>query len=106
MRWLWSASPPRRARSNNCRYFNFWLTASKAQNTNCAMDSVITFVEFQNQVIEATYRKLMIGATVVLVDTASGQQLSEPVTRIASHLPSGSIRIRLPASFKPGTYFL
>lgn len=70
------------------------------------MDSVIAFVEFQNQVIEATYRKLMIGATVVLVDTASGQQLSEPVTRIASHLPSGSIRIRLPASFKPGTYFL
>jgi hypothetical protein len=70
------------------------------------MDSVITFVEFENQVIEATYRKLMIGATVVLVDTASGQQLSEPVTRITSHLPAGSIRIRLPASFKPGTYFL
>jgi len=70
------------------------------------MDSVITFVEFQNRIIEATYRKLMIGATVVLVDSASGQELPEPVTRIASRLPMGSIRIRLPASFRPGTYFL
>jgi hypothetical protein len=70
------------------------------------MDSVITFVEFENQAINATYRKLMIGAAVVLVDAASGQELPEPVTRITSHLPTGSIRIRLPASFKPGTYVL
>ena len=70
------------------------------------MDSVITFVEFDNQVIQATYRKLMIGATVVLVDMASGQELPEPVTRVTSRLPAGSIRIRLPASFKPGTYSL
>ena len=70
------------------------------------MDSSITFVEFENQVINATYRKLMIGATVVLVEAASGQALSEPVTRITSHLPTGSIRIALPASFKPGTYVL
>jgi len=70
------------------------------------MDSVITFVEFQNRIIEATYRKLMIGATVVLVDSASGLELAEPVTRITSRLPMGSIRIRLPDSFKGGTYFL
>jgi hypothetical protein len=68
------------------------------------MDSAVTFVEFENQVINATYRKLMIGASVVLVDAASGQALAEPVTRITSRLPTGSIRIRL--SFKPGTYFL
>lgn len=70
------------------------------------MNSVINFVEFENQVISATYRNLMIGATVVLVDSASGHQLSDPLTRITSHLPNGSIRIRLPASFRPGTYFL
>ncbi len=70
------------------------------------MISRINFVEFENQVISATYRNLMFGATVVLVDEASGDQLSDPVTRITSRLPVGSIRIRLPASFKAGTYFL
>ena len=70
------------------------------------MNCAINFVELENQVISATYRNLMIGATVVLVDNASGDQLSEPVTRITSHLPAGSIRIRLPASLKAGTYFL
>lgn len=70
------------------------------------MNSKINFVEFENQVISATYRNLMFGATVVLVDEASGDQLSDPVTRITSRLPVGSIRIRLPASFKAGTYFL
>lgn len=70
------------------------------------MISIINFVEFENQVISASYRNLMFGATVVLVDEASGDQLSDPVTRIASRLPVGSIRIRLPASFKAGTYFL
>ena len=70
------------------------------------MNSVISFVEFENQVISATYRNLMVGATVVLVDHASGLQLSEPVTRIASPVPVGSLRIRLPASVQTGTYFL
>lgn len=70
------------------------------------MISIINFVELENQVISATYRNLMFGATIVLVDGASGDQLSDPVTRINSRLPVGSIRIRLPASFKAGTYFL
>jgi hypothetical protein len=70
------------------------------------MNSVINFVEFENQVISATYRNLAFGATVVLVDSASGHQLSEPVTRITSRLPVGSIRIRLPFSVRAGTYFL
>ena len=48
------------------------------------MNSVINFVEFENQVISATYRHLMIGATVVLVDSVSGQQLTEPIIKIAS----------------------
>ncbi len=70
------------------------------------MISRINFVELENQVISATYRNLMFGATIVLVDEASGDQLSDPVTRITSRLPVGSIRIRLPATFKAGTYFL
>jgi hypothetical protein len=70
------------------------------------MNSIINFVEVENQVISATYRNLMVGASVVLVDHASGLQLSEPVTRIASRVPVGSLRIRLPASVKAGTYFL
>jgi len=70
------------------------------------MISIINFVELENQVISATYRNLMFGATIVLVDEASGDQLSDPVIRITSRLPVGSIRIRLPASFKAGTYFL
>jgi hypothetical protein len=70
------------------------------------MNPVVSFVEFENQVISATYRHLMFGATVVLVDDSNGQQLDEPVTRITSRLPSGSVRIRLPASFRPGTYCL
>ena len=70
------------------------------------MISIISFVELENQVISATYRNLMFGATIVLVDEASGDQLSDPVTRDTSRVPVGSIRIRLPASFKAGTYFL
>ena len=69
------------------------------------MYSVITFVEFENQVISATYRNLMIGAKVLLVDKESGQELPEPFVRIVSLAPNGSVRIRLPAAFKPGTYF-
>mgnify|MGYP000947957242 CR=1 FL=1 len=70
------------------------------------MNSAINFVEIENQVISATYRNLMVGATVVLVDNVSGEALAEPVVRITSRLPVGSIRIRLPASFKAGTYYL
>ena len=70
------------------------------------MNSVITFVEFENRVISATYRNLMVGAKVVLVDTDGGRALPEPVVRITSPAPNGTIRLRLPADFKPGTYCL
>ena len=70
------------------------------------MNSVIHFVELDNRVISATYRNLMIKAKVVLVDTASGQPLREPVTTITSPLPTGALRIRLPDDIRPGNYFL
>ena len=70
------------------------------------MNPVINFVELDNRVITATYRNLMIGAKVVLVDKTSGQPLSDPVTTIASPVPNGSLRIRLPGSVKPGAYYL
>jgi hypothetical protein len=70
------------------------------------MNPVINFVELDNRVITATYRNLMIGAKVVLVDKTSGQPLPDPVTAIASQAPTGSLRIRLPGSVKPGTYCL
>jgi hypothetical protein len=70
------------------------------------MNSVINFVELENRVISATYRNLMVKAKVVLVQQASGEQLPEPVTTIASPLPAGSLRIRLPDSVRAGTYFL
>jgi len=70
------------------------------------MNSIINFVELENRVISATYRNLMIKAKVVLVDKASGEQLPDPVTTISSPVPSGSLRIRLPDSLKPGIYFL
>ena len=70
------------------------------------MNSVIKFVELENRVVSATYRNLMVRAKVVLVDKASGQQLADPVTTISSPAPSGSLRIRLPDSVKPGTYYL
>jgi len=70
------------------------------------MNAIITFIELENRVISATYRNLMVKAKVVLVDKTSGEQLSDPVTTIASPVPSGSLRIRLPDSVKPGTYFL
>ena len=70
------------------------------------MNSVITFVEFENQVISAKYRNLMIGATVVLVDNRSGDRSSDPVIRVASPAPNGSLRIKVPASLKPGSYCL
>ena len=70
------------------------------------MNPVINFVELENRVVSATYRNLMIGAKVVLVDRSSGEQLPEPVARITSPVPAGSLRISLPASVKSGDYYL
>jgi hypothetical protein len=74
--------------------------------TYFGMNCVINFVELENRVISATYRNLMIGAKVVLVDKDSGEQLPEPVTTIQSRVPVGSLRIGLPAQVEPGDYFL
>jgi hypothetical protein len=70
------------------------------------MNAAVNFVEYENRVISASYRNLMVGAKIVLVDKTSGEQLPEPVTTIASPVPSGSLRIPVPASVKPGDYFL
>ncbi|SFP10131.1 hypothetical protein SAMN05216330_105597 [Bradyrhizobium sp. Ghvi] len=70
------------------------------------MKPVISSIEIENRVIVAKYRRLMVGAKVVLVDKASGRQLSETVTRVASPVPVGALRIRLPDVIEPGTYFL
>ena len=70
------------------------------------MNSSIHFVELDNRIITATYRNLMIRAKVVLVETASGQPLPEPVTTISSTLPASQLRIRLPDSVKAGFYVL
>ena len=70
------------------------------------MNPIINFIELENRVISATYRNLMNKAKVVLVDKTSGEQLPDPVTTIASPVPSGLLRIKLPDSVKPGAYFL
>jgi hypothetical protein len=70
------------------------------------MSAIVSFVELENRVITANYRNLMVKAKVVLVDKISGQQLADPVTTISSPAPNGSLRIRLPDSVKPGTYYL
>jgi hypothetical protein len=70
------------------------------------MNPTISFIEFDNRVISANYRNLMVRAKVVLVDKVSGEQLPDPVTTIASPAPNGSLRIRLPDTVKPGTYYL
>jgi hypothetical protein len=70
------------------------------------MNSIVNFVEIENRVISATYRNLMVGAKVVLVNKTSGEQLPDPVTTIASPAPNGSLRIRLPDTVKPGAYYL
>jgi hypothetical protein len=70
------------------------------------MNPVIYFVELENRVISATYRNLMIGAKIQLVDKDSGEPLPEPVTKITSPTPSGSLRISLPASVRAGDYLL
>lgn len=70
------------------------------------MNSSVHFVELDNRVIIATYRNLMVKAKVVLMDMARGEPLPEPVTTIASPLPAGQLRIRLPDSVKAGLYVL
>lgn len=70
------------------------------------MNPVINFVALENRVISAIYRNLMIKAKVVLVEQMSGVALPHPVTTIASPLPVGSLRIRLPDTIKPGAYYL
>jgi len=69
------------------------------------MNPTINFAELENRVISATYRNLMIGAKVVLVNKTTGEHLPDPVTTIASPVPNGSLRIRLPDSVKPGLIF-
>jgi len=70
------------------------------------MNSVINFVELDNRVVSATYRNLMIGAKVVLVDKTSNEQLPDPITTVATPAPNGSLRIRLPTTVRPGAYYL
>jgi hypothetical protein len=70
------------------------------------MNSVINFVEFENGVISATYRNLVIRAKILLIDKLSGEPLAEPVTTITSPLPINSLRIRLPDGIRSGIYFL
>jgi hypothetical protein len=70
------------------------------------MKSVISSIEIENRVVVAKYQRLMVGAKVVLVEKASGRQLPETVTRVASPVPVGALRIRLPDAIAPGTYFL
>ena len=70
------------------------------------MKPLISFVEIENRVIVAKYQRLMVSAKVVLVEKASGQQLPDTATRIASPVPLGALRIRLPDAIRPGTYFL
>jgi hypothetical protein len=70
------------------------------------MKPLISSIEIENRVIVAKYQRLMTGAKVVLVEKASGRQLPETVTRVASPIPVGALRIRLPDAIPPGTYFL
>ena len=70
------------------------------------MKPIISSIEIENRVIVAKYQRLMVGAKVVLVEKASGRQLAETVTRVASPVPVGALRIRLPEAIEPGTYFL
>jgi len=70
------------------------------------MNPVINFIELEHGIISATYRNLMIGAKIQLVDKASGRPLPDPVTMLTSPMPSGTLRISLPASIPAGDYFL
>jgi hypothetical protein len=70
------------------------------------MNPVINFVKFENRTISAIYRNLMVKAKVVVVDKTGGAELSDPVATIASPAPNGSLRMKVPDSVKPGTYYL
>ena len=70
------------------------------------MKPVISSIEIENRIIVAKYQRLMVGAKVMLVEKASGRQLPETTTRVASPVPVGALRIRLPDAIQPGTYFL
>jgi len=70
------------------------------------MKPIIRFVEIENRVIVAKYQRLMVRAKVVLVEKTSGRQVPETATMIASPVPVGALRIRLPEAIQPGTYFL
>ncbi|WP_456623649.1 MULTISPECIES: hypothetical protein [unclassified Bradyrhizobium] len=70
------------------------------------MKPLISFVEIENRVIVAKYQRLMVRAKVVLVEKGSGRQFPETTTTIASPVPVGALRIRLPDAIRPGTYFL
>jgi hypothetical protein len=79
---------------------------ARFQSFIARMNSAINFVEFENRVISATYRSLMIKAKVVLIDGARDAPLSDPVVTITSPLPTGTLRIRLPDTVKAGIYYL
>ena len=70
------------------------------------MTSALHFKELENEVVSATYCNLMIGAKIVLVESGCDMQLQEPIASIQSPAPNGMVRLRLPASFRPGTYYL
>ena len=84
----------------------FTVDAVPAGTYALGMNPVVNFIELENRVISASYRNLMIGAKVQLVDKTSGKPLSEPLTTINSPMPSGSLRISLPAFVAAGDYFL
>jgi len=70
------------------------------------MNPALNFIELEHRVISATYRNLMIGAKIQLVDKGSGRPLPDPVTTLTSPMPSGTLRISLPPSIPVGNYFL
>jgi hypothetical protein len=70
------------------------------------MKPFIDLVDRENRAISAIYRCLMVGAKVVLVDRNGEEPLPDPVAVITSPFPSGSLRIKVPASVKSGAYYL
>ena len=87
-------------------YLQFVVDEIATATYRFGMKPIINFIEFENRVVSAKYLNLMLKAKVVLVDKASGEPLPNPVTTINSPAPNGSLRIRLPDSVKPGTYYL
>jgi hypothetical protein len=82
------------------------LTGAGWERKRFRMNPAVNFVELENRVISATYRNLMIGAKVQLVAKTSGEPLLAPLTTITSPMPSGLLRISLPATVAAGDYFL